>query len=190
MQSAQQAEGLGYDWFGARTGLSSPGKSKLPILTAGSDIHCSARSPLLRAAHLLGFFGGLYGKGPVGDERYGHALPSPTLLGKDCGTIDHLSLGRFIMGVVSVGCRKSLLPWNAPFQERGKISDEQLQLLDTIWQQEHATFHGQHYNFDDIAFSPKPYQKPRIPIWIGGEGKLAQRRAGRYGDAWFPTSSE
>src|SRR5262249_57482084 len=48
------------------------------------------------------------------------------------------------------------------------------------------TFHGQHYGFDDIAFSPKPYQKPRIPIWIGGEGKLAQRRAGRDGDAWFP----
>ena len=74
----------------------------------------------------------------------------------------------------------------ASFKERGQISDEQLQLLDRLWTDEHISFHGNHYNFDNIAFSPKPFQKPRIPIWVGGEGKLAQRRAGTYGDAWFP----
>ncbi len=42
------------------------------------------------------------------------------------------------------------------------------------------------YRFDDIAFYPKPLQQPRIPIWVGGEGAAAQRRAARHGDAWFP----
>jgi alkanesulfonate monooxygenase SsuD/methylene tetrahydromethanopterin reductase-like flavin-dependent oxidoreductase (luciferase family) len=37
-----------------------------------------------------------------------------------------------------------------------------------------------------VGFSPKPLQQPRIPIWVGGEGTRAQRRAARYGDAWFP----
>ena len=45
---------------------------------------------------------------------------------------------------------------------------------------------GDHYVVKDVAFNPKPFQKPRIPVWVGGEGRLAQRRAGRYGDAWFP----
>ena len=90
------------------------------------------------------------------------------------------------MGVGVGWMQEEFAAMNAPFRERGEVSDEQLQLLDAIWKEEHATFHGQHYNFDNIAFSPKPYQKPRIPIWVGGEGKPAQRRAGRYGDAWFP----
>ncbi|MBI2368365.1 MAG: LLM class flavin-dependent oxidoreductase, partial [Deltaproteobacteria bacterium] len=75
---------------------------------------------------------------------------------------------------------------NAPFKERGKVSDEQLMLLKQLWTEEHITFRGKYYAVDNIAFSPKPYQNPRIPIWVGGEGKAAQRRAGRFGDAWFP----
>jgi alkanesulfonate monooxygenase SsuD/methylene tetrahydromethanopterin reductase-like flavin-dependent oxidoreductase (luciferase family) len=90
------------------------------------------------------------------------------------------------MGVGVGWMQEEFAAMSASFRERGNIADEQLEVLDTIWKKDHATFHGQHYGFDDIAFSPKPYQKPRIPIWIGGEGKLAQRRAGRYGDAWFP----
>jgi alkanesulfonate monooxygenase SsuD/methylene tetrahydromethanopterin reductase-like flavin-dependent oxidoreductase (luciferase family) len=74
----------------------------------------------------------------------------------------------------------------APFKERGLVSDEQLKLLDQLWNNDRISFHGRYYSFDDIAFSPKPFQKPRIPIWVGGEGKLAQRRAAVYGDAWFP----
>lgn len=38
----------------------------------------------------------------------------------------------------------------------------------------------------DIGFYPKPFQQPRIPLWVGGEGKAAQRRNATYGDAWFP----
>jgi alkanesulfonate monooxygenase SsuD/methylene tetrahydromethanopterin reductase-like flavin-dependent oxidoreductase (luciferase family) len=75
---------------------------------------------------------------------------------------------------------------NAPFKERGKVADEQLTLLKQLWTEEHITFRGNYYNVEDIAFNPKPYQKPRLPIWVGGEGKYAQRRAGQYGDAWFP----
>ena len=32
----------------------------------------------------------------------------------------------------------------------------------------------------------EPFQKPRLPVWVGGEGSRAQRRAASYGDAWFP----
>jgi probable F420-dependent oxidoreductase len=101
-------------------------------------------------------------------------------------TIDQLSTGRLIMGVGVGWMEEEFAAMNAPFKERGAVSDEQLSLLKQLWTEEHITFSGNYYNVNDIAFNPKPYQKPRVPIWVGGEGKYAQRRAGRYGDAWFP----
>ena len=100
--------------------------------------------------------------------------------------VDVISAGRLILGVGVGWMEEEFAAMNAPFKERGKVSDEQLTLLKQLWAEEHITFHGKYYNVDDIAFSPKPYQKPRIPIWVGGEGKPAQRRAGQFGDAWFP----
>jgi len=90
------------------------------------------------------------------------------------------------MGVGVGWMEEEFAAMNAPFKERGKVSDEQLTLLKQIWSEEHISFQGKYYQVNDIAFSPKPYQKPRVPIWVGGEGKYAQRRAGQFGDAWFP----
>jgi alkanesulfonate monooxygenase SsuD/methylene tetrahydromethanopterin reductase-like flavin-dependent oxidoreductase (luciferase family) len=75
---------------------------------------------------------------------------------------------------------------DARFTERGSISDEQLQVLWTALTQQRCTFDGQHYRFRDIAFNPKGYNRTRLPIWVGGEGAAAQKRAAKYGDAWFP----
>src|SRR6185503_21368587 len=43
--------------------------------------------------------------------------------------------------------------------------------------------------FDGIVLEPKPIQKPHPPIWVGGEGPAALRRAARVGDAWYPIGS-
>ena len=66
------------------------------------------------------------------------------------------------------------------------MTDEQLEIISQLWTDEHISFKGQFYNFQDVAFYPKPIQQPRIPIWVGGEGVHAHRRTARYGDAWFP----
>jgi probable F420-dependent oxidoreductase len=110
----------------------------------------------------------------------------PLYWAKIATTIDQLSTGRLIMGVGVGWMEEEFAAMNAPFKERGQVADEQLTLLTRLWNEEHISFHGSYYHVNDIAFSPKPYQTPRIPIWVGGEGKYAQRRAGRYGDAWFP----
>ena len=66
------------------------------------------------------------------------------------------------------------------------MTDEQLEIISRLWTEEHSSYKGQFYNFNDVAFYPKPIQQPRIPIWIGGEGVHAHRRTAKYGDAWFP----
>jgi alkanesulfonate monooxygenase SsuD/methylene tetrahydromethanopterin reductase-like flavin-dependent oxidoreductase (luciferase family) len=101
-------------------------------------------------------------------------------------SIERLSKGRLIMGVGVGWMEEEFTALGVSYKNRGRMTDEQLQMLDQLWTEEHASFSGQFYRFQDLAFFPKPLQQPRIPIWVGGEGAPAQRRAAHYGDAWFP----
>ena len=75
---------------------------------------------------------------------------------------------------------------NAPFANRGVVSDEYLQLLRELWTNPTPTFEGEHFQLSDVTFSPMPIQKPP-PIWVGGRSRRGVRRAVRYGDAWYPS---
>jgi probable F420-dependent oxidoreductase len=101
-------------------------------------------------------------------------------------SIEQLSRGRLIMGVGVGWMEEEFAALGVPFADRGRMTDEQLEILARLWSAEHVSFSGQFYHFEDLAFSPKPLQQPYLPIWVGGEGVAAQRRTARYGDAWFP----
>jgi probable F420-dependent oxidoreductase len=101
-------------------------------------------------------------------------------------SIERLSRGRLIVGVGVGWMEEEFAALGVSFKERGRMTDEQLQVLEKLWTDEHISYSGQFYSLQDLAFYPKPMQQPRIPIWVGGEGTAAQRRAARYGDAWFP----
>ena len=62
--------------------------------------------------------------------------------------------------------------------------DEGLQILDGLWSGETVTHCGQHYAVEGVSLAPRPLQRPRIPIWIGGERAPALRRAARW-DGWL-----
>ena len=111
---------------------------------------------------------------------------SPLHAAKIATTIDHLSRGRLILGVGVGWMAEEFAALGAPFRERGAMADEQLEVIRRLWEEERPSFDGRFYRFDEVGFSPKPFQAPRIPIWVGGEGRRAQRRAARAGDAWFP----
>ncbi len=101
-------------------------------------------------------------------------------------SIEQLARGRLIMGVGVGWMEEEFAALGIPFADRGRMTDEQLAILERLWTEEHVSFSGQFYQLQDLAFYPKPLQRPRIPIWVGGEGIAAQRRTARYGDAWFP----
>lgn len=187
MQAAQQAESLGYDsvWSADRIIIPWEITTTYPYSKDATFIVPPDR-PFFEPLTCLAFLAGCTEKILLGMSVMVMPYRHPLYWAKIATTIDQLSRGRLIMGVGVGWMQEEFDAMNAPFKERGQVSDEQLQLLDKIWTDEHITFHGRHYAFDNIAFSPKPFQKPRLPIWIGGEGKFAQRRAGLYGDAWFP----
>jgi alkanesulfonate monooxygenase SsuD/methylene tetrahydromethanopterin reductase-like flavin-dependent oxidoreductase (luciferase family) len=74
------------------------------------------------------------------------------------------------------------------FDERGGVTDEYITAFKNLWTEDAPTMAGEHVSFDNVVFEPKPLQKPYPPIWIGGEGKAAIRRAARLGDGWYPSN--
>jgi len=108
---------------------------------------------------------------------------------KSLATIDVLSNGRLVLGA-GVGWMKEEFEavGAPPFEQRGTVTDEYLRAFVELWTDKKPSFKGRHVRFSDIAFEPKPVQKPHPPIWIGGESPYAIRRAATLGNGWYPIS--
>ncbi|PYM93000.1 MAG: LLM class F420-dependent oxidoreductase [Candidatus Rokuibacteriota bacterium] len=111
---------------------------------------------------------------------------NPIRLAKTAATLDVLSGGRLIMGVGVGLIEKETLAMGAPFSERGAFTDEAIAVMRTLWSEEEPKFDGKYSRFSGMKFSPKPLQKPFIPVIIGGVSRAAIRRAARLGDGWHP----
>jgi len=122
------------------------------------------------------------------------ALPRrrPWKLARETVSLDHLSGGRFILGVGLGSSGGQIVEW-ANFGEeldlrtRGEMLDEGLDILTGLWSGESFTYTGQHYQVKDSQFAPTPIQSPRIPIWVAGNWphKAPFRRAARW-DGMIP----
>src|SRR5918992_2455065 len=107
------------------------------------------------------------------------------LVAKQSATLDILSGGRLRLGI-GIG-------WNPVeyealgenFKNRGRRSEEQIEVLRKLWTQQLVTFDGRWHKITDAGINPLPVQRP-IPIWFGGSDERALRRLARYGDGWFP----
>jgi len=110
----------------------------------------------------------------------------PIMLAKQISTLDFLSNGRFLLGTAVGHLEGEFEVLGIPFEERGAITDEYLAAMVEVWTKQNPSFSGKYVRFEDIAFEPKPVQKPHPPIFIGGNTKVAMRRAARQGDGWMP----
>src|SRR5438552_16246071 len=111
---------------------------------------------------------------------------NPIRLAKTAATLDVLSGGRLILGVGVGSIEQETRALGSPFKERGAVSDEAIAVMRALWTQEDPHFDGKYSHFAGMKFSPKPLQKPSIPLVIGGVSRAAIRRAARLGDGWQP----
>jgi probable F420-dependent oxidoreductase len=107
---------------------------------------------------------------------------NPLSLANAVASLDSMSGGRVVLGVGVGWSAAEFAALGYGFEDRGARTDEILELLRTVWRDDPASFHGEHYRFDDLRVLPQPAHD--IPIWVGGSTRAAHRRAVRLGDGF------
>lgn len=113
-------------------------------------------------------------------------MRNPVLFAKQIASIDAASGGRMIIGVGVGWNQVEYKNLNENFKNRGKRLDEDIQLLRTLWANEHVNFRGNYTRIADSVFAPLPAQSNGIPIWIGGASESTSKRVAAFGDGWHP----
>jgi probable F420-dependent oxidoreductase len=185
IRAAQAAEEYGFTSVWAADRIVIPWTIQTPYnYNWSGSFFVPPEAPFLEPLTVLAFLAGATERLRLGISVLVMPYRDPVYWSKIVATLHHLSEGRFILGV-GVGWMQEefdALGHGDLFEPRGKVADEHLEIFRTLLSDEHASHSGEFYEFSDIAFQPKG----RIEVWVGGEAKPSQRRAGRFGDCWFP----
>jgi probable F420-dependent oxidoreductase len=172
----QLAEGLGYAdvWYGDHVAV----PSYATHLVSGDWVE-----PLTACFVALGRTATL----KVGTDVLVLPYRNPLLVAKMAATAHHMSDGRLILGGGVGYLRGEFAALGAPYDGRGRASDEALEIFGALWSSDGdaVDHHGEFWSFDDVRFGPAPVGG-RVPVWVGGNAPAALRRAARYGDGWHP----
>ncbi|PYN95735.1 MAG: LLM class F420-dependent oxidoreductase, partial [Candidatus Rokuibacteriota bacterium] len=107
------------------------------------------------------------------------------LVAKQAAAVDVLSGGRLRLGVAVGWNPVEFEALGENFSTRGKRIEEQIEVMRALWTRELVTFEGKHHRIPDAGINPLPVQRP-IPVWMGGESEVVQRRMARIADGWMP----
>jgi probable F420-dependent oxidoreductase len=112
---------------------------------------------------------------------------NPVVLAKTMASLDVVSEGRLLP---AFGLGAPQLAEHGAFgvkrEDRARIFDEALGLMRRLWTEPTVTHHGEHFDLDEVAVLPKPYQDP-LEVWLGGLAPSELRRVGRLADGWIPS---
>jgi probable F420-dependent oxidoreductase len=112
-------------------------------------------------------------------------LRNPVALAKQLSSMDQFFDGRLIMGMASGWYKREFDAMGIPFEKRGKLMDENLEILNRLWTEPKVDGKYMQHNISAAVMYPKPVQQPRIPILIGGYVDRVLQRAATAGDGWL-----
>jgi probable F420-dependent oxidoreductase len=92
-------------------------------------------------------------------------LRHPVLLAKEIASLQALSRGRFILGVATGWDEKEFDVMGAPLKERGKRTDEALNVISRLLSEEEVSFQGRFFQFEDVTIHPRVAPPP---LWVAG----------------------
>jgi probable F420-dependent oxidoreductase len=119
----------------------------------------------------------------LGTGVYLLPLRHPVINAKLAVSVDILSKGRLLLGIGLGWIKEEYTTLNVTWEDRGRLFDEQIDLLRTLWRDEAPAFDGQFWQVREIGFEPKPVNGT-IPLLIGGTNDISRRRAAKRGDGW------
>jgi probable F420-dependent oxidoreductase len=112
-------------------------------------------------------------------------LRNPVALAKQLSTMDQVSNGRMLMGMASGWYKREFDAMGIPFNKRGKLMDENLEILNRLWTEAKVDGTYTAHNISGAVMYPKPVQRPRMPLLIGGYVDRVLKRAATAGDGWL-----
>jgi probable F420-dependent oxidoreductase len=114
------------------------------------------------------------------------AYRHPLATAKAFLTLDALSDGRVILGVGAGHLQGEFETLGIPVAGRGRRLDETIDAVTATFLDEFPSHAGALWTIRDVGLRPRPVQRPRPPIWIGGNTPAALKRAAVRGDGWLP----
>lgn len=113
------------------------------------------------------------------------SLVNPVEVAEQVATLDAVTGGKAILGLGLGYSDHEFKAFGIPKATRVKRFEEGLELIKALWTGEEVNFAGEHFQVEGVTPSVLPVQRPRPPLWIGGQGEKAIRRAARQSDAWY-----
>jgi F420-dependent oxidoreductase-like protein len=146
-----------------------------------------AELDMLEAYTALGYIAAQTRTATLGTMVTGVTYRHPGVLVKQVTTLDVLSGGRAWLGVGAAWFEREHLGLGVPFpplRERFERLEEALQIANQMWGENYGPFEGKHYRLAETLNVPRPVQRPRPRILIGGGGeKKTLRLVAKYADA-------
>jgi probable F420-dependent oxidoreductase len=116
-------------------------------------------------------------------------LRIPVELAKSLATVDQLSDGRLMAGLALGGWGDVYPAFGLSSHHRVRRFEEAVRLIERLWTEDAVTFDGEFWQMVEARVEPKPVQRPRPPLWFGGNVAPAVERAARMADGWIGAGS-
>lgn len=167
---AERAEALGFESLWAWDHVLLGVEPSFPILDAiGTLTAIAARTTRIR----------------LGTGVLVLPLRNPTVAAKALGTLDVISKGRLILGVAAGWYAREFDAVGVPFAQRGRLFERNLEILTRLWTEDRVSLRVDGLDLREAVMRPRPVQRPRPPILIGGYVDAVLRRVATRGDGWL-----
>ena len=136
---------------------------------------------------LFGFLAGCTKIGDFSTQVLILAQRQTVLVAKQAACLDVLSSGRFRLGI-GVGWNEvEFTGLNENFHNRGRRSEEQVQVMQALWAEPHVNFKGKWHTIEDAGINPMPASR-KVEVWFGGHHERTLPRIAKWGDGWMPNA--
>jgi alkanesulfonate monooxygenase SsuD/methylene tetrahydromethanopterin reductase-like flavin-dependent oxidoreductase (luciferase family) len=115
-------------------------------------------------------------------------MRNPVTLAQDTVTADHISGGRFVLGVGAGGIGFDATVFGGEPLSRAQLFarlEEFVDLLDRLFREPTVSHDGTYYRLEEACIRPASVQQPRVPIAIAAAGPRSLGLVARRGDAWI-----
>ena len=157
--------------------------------SAWAQEHVLGQAPVLGPIETMTYAAACTRQLRLGCAVFVSTLYGPVHLAKSLSTLDQLSRGRIEIGVGTGGPHRPFAAFGVDPGRYVARFTEGLALMKALWTEPRVTFDGEFWQLKGATMEPKPAQQPHPPIWFGGSGPAALRRAVRLGDGFFGAGS-